>query len=164
MKIRLPLFALICALASLPGLRAEDAAAPKQMPDKDDQTELGSKMEKIGGAFRRLRKVDPATKLAQVADPAKNEDSLKQVAIIKENAIAASKLEPALKKDKPADQQEKFMTDYQAKMKSFLDDIDKLEAALKAGQNDEAAKLVNTLNTDQKEGHTDFRKKEKKKM
>jgi len=161
MKIRLPIFALICALAPLPGLRAQDAA-PKPMHEKEDQTELGGKMEKIGGAFRRLRKVDPATKLAQVADPAKNEDSLKQVAIIKENAQAALTLDPALTKSKPEADQAKFVADYQTKMKSFIADVEKLEVALKAGKNDEAVKLVDTLKTDMDDSHKDFRKQKKK--
>jgi len=130
--------------------------------EKEPQTELGGKMEKIGGAFRKLRKVDPATKLAQIADPAKNEDSLKQIAIIKDNATAAAQLEPALKAKKPADEQEKFVAAFHDQMKNFLADIDSLEAAVKAGKNDEAAKLVDKLNDDQKKGHTDFRPPPKK--
>jgi len=164
MKIRLILVTLVCTLALVPGIRAQDdAPAPKKMSGKEPQTELGDKMEKIGGAFRRLRKVDPATKLAQVADPTKNEDSLKQVAIIKENAQAALTLEPAKKKDLPADQQDKFVADFQSKIKAFLADVDKLEAALKAGNNDEAAKLVQALKTDEDDGHKEFQKKKQKK-
>ena len=154
MKIRLLLCTL--ALAIAPGLLAQ-APGPMGGGDKEPQTELGGKMEKIGGAFRRLRKVDPATKLAQIADPAKNEDSLKQIAIIKDNATAAAQLEPALKAKKPTDEQAKFVDDFHTQMKNFLADIDKLEAAVKAGDNAAAAKLVETLNDDQKQGHKDFR-------
>lgn len=147
MKIRFLLPTLTLALALPLGLRAA--------ADDEPQTELGSKMEKIGGAFRALRR--------EINDPAKNEDALKRVAIIKENAQAALKLEPALKTTKPADEQAKFVADFQEKMKNFLADVDKLEAALKAGDNAAAAKLIDTLNGDQKEGHKQFRPPPKKK-
>src|SRR5476651_1893984 len=61
MKIRLPLFALICAVTTLPVVRAQDAA-PKQMPAKEDTTPLGEQMDKISGAFRNFfRKVTATT-------------------------------------------------------------------------------------------------------
>jgi soluble cytochrome b562 len=157
MKIRVLLCTLVLAVA--PGLLL--AQAPMGS-DKEPETELGKHMEKIGGAFRKLRKVDPATKLAQIADPAKNEDSLKQLAIIKDNATAAAKLEPALKARKPADEQAKFVAAYQEQMKHFLADVDSATAALKAGKNDEAAKLVNELKDDMDKGHKDFRPPPKK--
>src|SRR5258707_14380645 len=121
MKIRLLSATLICALAFVLGVRAEDAAK------KEDQTELGSKMEKISGAFRKLNR--------QISDATKNEDSLAQIAIIRENAEAGLKLEPAKKADLPADQQAKFVDDFHAKLKGFIADVGKLEAALKAGKN-----------------------------
>jgi hypothetical protein len=162
MKIRVPLFALICGLTALPVLRAQDAA-PKRMPAKEDQTELGAKMEKISGAYRKLSKVDPTTKLAQAADPAKNDDSLAQVAIMKENAEAALKLEPVKKKDLPEADQAKFVADYQAKMKEFIASVGKLEAALKANDNATAAKLLDELKTERNDDHKAFEKQKKKK-
>ncbi|MEY2879604.1 MAG: hypothetical protein RLZZ15_1984 [Verrucomicrobiota bacterium] len=147
MKIRIPLCILSLALALPLGLRAAD--------DKDEQTELGAKMEKMGGAFRRLRN--------SVKDAAKNADSLKEVAVIKENAAAAAKMEPALKAKKPAGEQAKFVADYQARMKDLLGKIGKVEAALKAGDNATAEKLVAELGDDQKSGHNDFKAAKKKK-
>jgi cytochrome c556 len=148
MKIRILLASLILSLA---GTSATYAQAPKE-----DQTELGAHMDKISGAFRKLR--------TSAKDATQNEASLAQVAIIKDNATAALKLEPALKKDKPAEEQAKFSADYVAKMKSFLADVDALEAALKAGKNDEAAALVDKLGADQKEGHKQFKKSAPKKQ
>jgi cytochrome c556 len=154
MKIRLPLFALICAVTALPVIRAQDAA-PKQMPAKQDTTPLGEQMDKISGAFRKLGR--------QIADATKNEDSLAQVAIIHDAATEALKLEPSWKQEKPAEDQAKFVADFQAEMKGFIADVDKLAAALKAGNNDEAAKLLQALKADQDKGHSDFRKPKKKK-
>jgi hypothetical protein len=144
MKIRLSLVTVACALAL--GLVAR-AAEP--------ETELGTKMEKVGGAFRALGR--------QISDPSKNEDSLKRLATIKENLQAGLKLEPAMKADIPAADQKKFVADYQKSMKDFIALVEKTEAAVKAGKNDEAAKLVDTMRADQKKAHNSFKKKDEKK-
>lgn len=143
MKIRLLLLSVAVALAPVTGFSA------------DAETELGGKMEKIGGAFRALRR--------QVADPSKNADSLTKVATIRENAEASLKLEPAKKADVPAAQQKKFVDDYRAEMRKFLELTGKLEAALKANNNAEAEKLLTQLNDQQKASHKQFKKDDKKK-
>ena len=48
-------------------------------------------------------------------------------------------------------------------MKEFNETVAKLEAALKAGKNDEAAKLVDAMGAAQKEGHKEFKRPDKKK-
>lgn len=153
MKLRLLTLTLVSALVALPVLSAQDA--PKKMAPKEDQTELGDKMEKLNNAYRKLGR--------EVSDATKNEDSLAQVAIIKASAQAALKLEPAKKKDLPEADQAKFLADYQAKMKEFNATVDKLEAALKAGDNATAAKIVDDMKTERNEGHKAFKKEEKKK-
>ena len=152
MKIRSLLCTLSLALALPLGLNAQPPGGGEK---KEPETELGKHMDKIGGAFRALRR--------QIADATKNEDSLKRVATIKENAQAALKLEPAFKAKQPAGEQAKFVANYQAKMKDFLADVDKLEAALKANDNATAAKLCDALKADQDEGHKEFRPPQKKK-
>ena len=146
MKIRVLLPVLTLALALPLGLRAAD---------DEPQTELGSKMEKLSGAFRALRR--------QIDDASKNADSLAKVATIKENAMAASKFEPALKAKKPESEQAKFVASFQAKMKDFIGMIDKLEAALKANNNAEASKIAAQMNDTQKEAHSEFKAKGGKK-
>jgi soluble cytochrome b562 len=150
MKIRLVLVPLIvCGLIGALAVRAQDMK-------KDDQTELGAKMEKIGGAFRATKK--------QVADPSKNEDTLKRLATIKENMEAALKLQPEKTKDLPPEDQAKFVADFQAKMKDEIAKIDQLTALVKAGNNEEAAKLVSEINQDQNDAHKQFKKKKQKKQ
>lgn len=143
MKIRVLLFTLISALVVAPTIHADEP-----------ETELGAKMEKMGGAFRTLRR--------QISDPSKNQDSLAKVAVIRENAVASMKLEPAKKAELPTAQQKKFVADYQAKMKEFIGLTDQVAAALKANKNDEAARLVGVMADQQKKGHGDFQKKKKK--
>ena len=145
MKIRLSLFAVVCALGLALGVRAADEA----------ETELGKKMEKVGGAFRALGR--------QISDASKNADSLAKIAIIKENLQAGMKLEPAKKAEVPAAEQKKFVTDYQADRKKMLALVDKVEAALKANNNDEAGKLVSQMRDDQKKAHKMYKKDDKKK-
>ena len=145
MKIRLSLIAVVCALAVGTGIRAAD----------EPETELGTKMEKVGGAFRALRR--------QISDSSKNADSLARLATIKENLTAGLKLEPAKKAEVPAAGQKKFVDDYRADLKTFIGLVEKVEAALKAGNNDEAAKLVTQMGDDQKKAHKLYKKDDKKK-
>jgi soluble cytochrome b562 len=154
MKLRLLTLSLISALTALPVLRAQEDA-PKKMGPKEPQTELTGKMEKLSDAYRKLGR--------QIADATKNEDSLQQVAIIKEMAEAALKLEPVKKKDLPEADQAKFVDDFRAKMKDFVATVDKLDAALKANDNAAAAKLVDDLKTLRNDDHKAFQKQKKKK-
>src|SRR5215212_10090601 len=100
MKNRLLLLTAAFALAFGPAVRAQDAK-------KDEpETELGQKMEKISSAWRVAKR--------QLPDSSKNADTLAKLATVKENMTAATKLEPDLKKEKPAAEQAKFVADYQA--------------------------------------------------
>jgi len=153
MKLRLFALLLIPTLALV--TRAADekpatAPAPGAHPHKDT-TELGEHMGKIGRAFRALSKT--------INDPAKNPESLKLVETIRTNAEAASNLKPAKLADIPADQQAKFLADYQEDMKQFIADVTSLETALKADNNAEAAKIAKKMKADMDEGHKEFRKK-----
>ena len=148
MKTRLLSLTLVCALAALPAVRAQDA-------QKDDQTELGGHMEKIGGAWRAIKK--------QVADASANEDTLKRLGVIREHMTAALKLEPALKAEKPEAEQEKFVANFRDAMKTEIAKVEKLEALIKAGKNTEAAALVTEVDQDQKDAHKQFKKQKKKK-
>lgn len=135
---------LVCSLAFGTGAYAADK-----------ETELGAKMEKMGGAFRALRR--------QINDASKNEDSLAKLKTIRDMAEASMKLDPAMKADKPAGEQKKFVASYQADMKKFLAKVDATMAALKAGKNDEAAKLCGELGDLQKAGHKQYKKPDEKK-
>jgi soluble cytochrome b562 len=147
MKNRLLLLTAAFALAFGPAVRAQEK--------KDEpETELGAKMEKISSAWRVAKR--------QLADPSKNADTLTKLATVKENMVAATKLEPDLKKSKPAAEQAKFVADYQTKMKEEIKKVDEIIALVKAGKNEEAAKLVGVVDQDQKDAHKQFKKAKKK--
>jgi hypothetical protein len=134
---------MICALLALPVARAQEK--------KDDQTELGAKMEKANGAWRAAKK--------QAGDSTKNEDTLAKLAVVKENLTAALKFEPAKKADIPAEQQAKFVADYRDRLKDEIGRVDKLIAAVKAGDTEGAKALIAEVDKGSKEGHADFKKK-----
>jgi soluble cytochrome b562 len=153
MKLRHLLFAFGSLLLVAPGLRADpktEKEAAKPAKSDEDQTELGDKMDKMNGAFRKLKK--------QLPDPASNASSLEQVAILRQYAEEAIKLTPAKAADIPEANRAKFVADYQAGMKKTLELIGNLEAALKANKNDEAQKVFAELGAAQKEGHKQFKR------
>jgi pheromone shutdown protein TraB len=147
MKLRLLSAITICALLALPAARAQD--------QKDDQTELGAKMEKASGAWRAAKK--------QASDSSKNEDTLKKLEVVKDNLTAALKFEPEKTADLPADERAKFVADFRDRLKDEIARVDKVIAAVKAGDNDGVAALIAEVDKGQKEGHNDFKKKKKKK-
>jgi soluble cytochrome b562 len=154
MKIRTFLFGLtLPVLMGTPVLlNAQPPASPPAHdhgPEKPE-TELEGKMSSMNRAFRKLRR--------QITDAAQNDESLKLVAQIKQAGEDAVKLIPAKAADLPEAERAQFVADYQKKMKSFLGEVDKLEAALKAGNNENAAKIVAELGAMQKEDHRAFRK------
>ncbi len=144
MKIRILLLSLICAVGVPAALHAADK----------EETELGNHMDKMNGAMRKLKK--------QVGDAAQNASSLELVATIKKEGAASVKLEPAKKAEIPAGDQAKFVADYQKQMKDFNAKVEALEAALKANNNTEAAKIVDEMGAAQKQGHKAFKKQDKK--
>jgi soluble cytochrome b562 len=146
MKNRLLLLTAVCALAFGHAVQAQE---------KDVETELGGKMEKVGSAWRITKR--------QLAKPEMNADTLTKLATIKQNLEASLNLEPDLKKKKPAAEQAKFVADYKVKMKEMIAKIDEVTALVKAGKNEEAVALAKVVDQDQKDAHTTFKKEDKKK-
>ena len=166
MKIRLLLVAPLCALAAVLALQAQSTPTepPKQSEAAkgadEDHTELENHMEKIAAAWRKLTRRSGG--VVPISDASKNEEHLKQLAIMREHMAAATNLEPKLAADKPADERPKFVADYRARMKEEVENLDKIIAAVKAGNNEEAAKLAGEMNNAQKDAHKKFKKKSKK--
>lgn len=145
MKIRfLELVVLTMLFAGLV-LHAEES---KKLPQ--EETELEQKMDVMGVAWRKLKR--------QVGDATKNADSLQLLATVRAAAEDAAKLTPVRVADVPASARAGFGADYQAGMKKLLVALEKLEAALSADKNDDAAKLVAEIGAMQKAGHKEFKR------
>jgi len=143
--------AVVHAQDAAPAAPADSSAAAHK-PEK--KTALQKDMDKINRAVRTLKK--------QISDASKNEPSLALVATIHDAAVAASTETPIWTADQPEADQAKFVADFQAQSKDFIGDVDKLSAALTAGDNAAAAADLATLGRDEKSGHKKFRKPEEK--
>ncbi len=161
MKFR-PALALLLALsAASPILSGADApagppapgAVPSPGKDDEKKTELETRMERMGKAFRKLKK--------QVADPAQNASSLQLLATMQEAAKEAIDLTPAKAADIPGDQRAKFMDDFKAGIRGMQDEFAKLADALTAGRNGDAARIVDDIDALEKKDHKQFKKPKK---
>jgi soluble cytochrome b562 len=148
MRIRLfPFIALVAAFMAV-GLRA----APENQAK--DETELEDKMDVMGTAFRKLKR--------QVNDATQNAASLRLVATLRAAAEEAKTLVPAKAADIPESERAQFVASYRAKMTDLLATLGQLEAALQAGKNNEAVRLVAELVVMQKTGHKTFKRPDDK--
>ncbi len=150
----LTVLALGMAALSTPILYADDAAKAKPAAAHKEETELGGKMDELGGAMRKLKK--------QIADPAKQAENLTLIAKIKDAAAASATLTPAMAADIPEAERAKFIADYQAAMKKFLVSVSAVEAAIKDGKTEDAGKLLGELGAQMKSGHKQFKKPDSK--
>lgn len=116
----------------------------------EDHTPLDDRMSAMNKAFRQLKK--------QAPDASQNAASLELVAKLKKAAAASAELDPAKTAELPEADRAAFAAKYKEEMKKFLATVDRLEAAFKAGDNAEAAKLVAELGKMQRAGHKEFRK------
>jgi len=164
MKIRSTLPLLLVFPVLSPVMSAQDMpatppppttapAAQASAPADEKKTDLELRMDRIGKAFRKLRK--------QVADPTQNESSLALVATIQQAAKEALGFTPAKAQDLPEDQRAKFEEDFKAGIKQMQDTFGKLQDALTAGRNDDAVKIVADLAALEKKEHKEFRRPEK---
>jgi len=138
---------LAVALLFLPAVLS---AQPKR--DRPD-TDIEKDMHKMSRAYRQLRK--------QVKDPAQNASSLELVATIRAGAVDARTHTPLRAADVPEADRAAFEAKFQRKMGEFIDAVDQLAAALKAGDNAGAARLTMQLDRLQDADHKDFRRPEK---
>ena len=140
--------ALLFAFPAASILRAQE-----KREHKEPETELGKLMEKNNAAWRKLRK--------QAADPANNTASAELVATLREGMTKALTLKPAMADDVPAADREKFIASYQAGLKDFIAQLDKLGAAFKANDNTGAQEIIKKLGAMQKEDHKQFKRPDK---
>jgi hypothetical protein len=138
--------------ADAPGISSAGPATVVPATE-EKKTELELRMDRMGKAFRKLRK--------QVADPTQNASSLQLLSTMDDAMKEALDLTPAKADDVPADQRAKFVDDYKAGIKGMQDELAKLRAALTAGKNDDATKIVAEIFEQEKKDHKEFRRPEK---
>jgi len=131
---------------------AAQAAPTAPQPKKEDKTDLEKQMDVIGHTARALKK--------QINDATQNDASLQLVAKIRDAATASLKLVPVKAADLSGPDKDKFIADYQAGMRQFIDAVDTLAGALTAGDNAAAVKDFQRLFALERQDHKQFRKPE----
>jgi len=148
MKCRFLASAVILALV-VSGPRPAAGAGAEQGPATEEMTELGEHMDRLSGAFRKLRR--------QAGDPAHNAASLELLAEMRDAAQAAAKLVPAKAADLPEADRAKFTAAYRKQMEKLLAQVSAIEATFKAGDNPAAQKRIAELADFQKASHREYR-------
>lgn len=122
----------------------------------EEDTPLGKEMEKLNKAIKSVKRAieDPAQK-----DTSKDAN-LAKLADAKAAMEKSLTLEPAMAKDVPAADKEKFLADYKASMQESLKVLEELRAAIADGKADDATKAMEKLNKGKKDGHKKFKKED----
>jgi soluble cytochrome b562 len=118
--------------------------------EKKLDTPLQKHMEEIEKEMKNLRKT-----LKKSDD---NATSLKSIDVIKKASHECLPLIPAMAKDIPEADRAKFSESYKKEMEAFIAEVDKLEAAVKAGKNDEAVEIHKNLKKLEDKGHEKYTK------
>jgi hypothetical protein len=118
----------------------------------EDDTPLGKEMEKVNKALKAVNR--------SLIDPSQKDANLAKLAEVKASFEKSLTLEPAKAKDVPAAEKAKFLADYKASMQTSLKTLEELKAAIQADKGEDAAKAMEKLQGEKKEGHKAFKKQD----
>lgn len=145
MKLKTLIVALCAFALSIPYASAAD-----HEEKHEEHTPLEEAMSQMNKAWRSIRR--------SADDPAKNAETLEHLATVQAKALEGIEMVPARKEDVPADQQAEFMKGYVKEMEVLVDMLDKLEAMLKAGDNEGAVAIVKKINDHRKASHKEYKR------
>ncbi len=117
--------------------------------EKHEHTALEDEMDAMNKAWRKVRR--------QVADPSKNEDTVKLVMSMVKHAEASVELTPMRVEEVADADRDKWLKGYQKAMKENVKLLEQLAAALKKDNNEKASALVAKINDARKEGHKKYK-------
>ena len=118
----------------------------------EEDTPLSKEMDKVNKAVKAVNRA--------LSDAAQKDANLAKIADAKAAMEKALTLEPAMAKDVPAADKEKFLADYKAAMQESLKTLEELRAAIADGKADDAAKAMEKLTKGKKDGHKKFKKED----
>jgi len=140
---------ILIAFALLICLPAAQAAHHEE---DEEKTPLGEEMSAMNKAWRQLKK--------DIADPAKNDGSLKLLDQMMQTTLNSTDMIPVLAEDLPEDDQAAFLHAYQEEMEELMKELAILETFLGAGDNTMAQKLIKQIDDQKKKGHKEFKPKD----
>jgi soluble cytochrome b562 len=154
-KLLFLLASLILVAPASAQTAAQPPARPAQKQKKEKgrpDTDLEKAMDKMGGAFRKLRQ--------QAKEGKFGPDAAEHVAKMQAAAAEAKKLEPLKAKEIPAADRAKFTADFREKLDEFSTALDGFAAALKAGDQAVAMQQFEKIGKLQRSDHEKFQPKD----
>lgn len=140
----------ICLMVFSLSAPVMDGAGVREDSAKEETTELGEQMDRMGTAFRKLRK--------QAGDAAMNASSLELLGEMQKVTQDALDFVPAKAQDLPEADRAAFTEGFRAQMRKFIAVLEQTVAAFKAGDNGAAVKLVGELGDLSKASHKEYKR------
>ena len=151
---KLSLYGIPVAAALLAGVVLVAPAAAAQDKEegqstvKDLDTELAKQMEIIDEGIKKLRRT--------LRKAESNAESLEWIDKIEKAAVKSKDLTPAMAAKIPEAERAKWVENYKKDMDATIKTMDQLAAAVKAGKNDEAQKIYQTIKKQEDKGHEKY--------
>ena len=120
--------------------------------DDKPKSPLAQQMSGISKDFRSLRKM--------INDPTQKDAAVGLVKDMEARATKAKEFDPAKTQDIPQADRDQFLVDYRKQIDGLIGDFQKLEAAVQDGKTSDATALLDTIQTDKREGHKKFNAEE----
>ena len=117
---------------------------------EEDVPAIVKNMRDVNKGFRTLRR--------QIDDTDQKDANLKLIAQIRAALVASRQEEPLKTPELPASERGAFLKGYQELMDSVLAEMDKLKAAVSAGNSAEAKGLLRQINELKNQGHEKYQK------
>ena len=121
---------------------------PAHAQNDKPKTPLAQQMDGMAKDMRALRKM--------VSDPAQKDAASGLVKDMIDHATKAKGFEPIKTKDIPPAQKDQFLADYKKQMDVLIGDLQKLQGDVDAGKTADATALLDTINSDKRDGHKKF--------
>ena len=131
-----------------PGAARAAAQEEKESKVKDLDTELAKQMEVIDSGVKKLRR--------SLRKAEQNKESLETIEKVHAAATKSKDMTPAMAAKIPEAERAKWVENYKKDMDTFIKTVEKMQAAVKDGKNDEALKLHQELKKQEDKGHEKY--------
>ncbi|HSR69105.1 MAG TPA: cytochrome b562 [Acidobacteriota bacterium] len=136
---------ILLALSLLISASLPAAAAPQD----EEKPEIVQRMENMNDILRQIRR--------QSRDAANKASVLELIKEFRLHALAAQKEKPLKTADLPEEEREAFVAEFRQTIDKMLSTLDEFQAAVEAGDSEQAGQLLRRLFEWKKEGHSQFR-------
>ena len=147
------LSALVGAPSGTKFARAATAAAQDDKDSKEKKvadldTELAKQMEMIDSGMKKLRR--------SLRKPDSNKDSLETIDTVYKAALKSKDMTPAMAAKIPEAKRAEWVAAYKKDMETMIKTVEEMRDAVKAGKNDKAQELHQSLKKQEDKGHEKY--------